>query len=92
MQPAIEATAEEEVNSQEPEVRNSFLSALSIIYLFLFSFEKESFFFFFLPRFEIMGKGSLCPEMDQWEKFHLFSTHSLESKTKIELLLLVEGM
>lgn len=50
MQPAIEATAEEEVNSQEPEVRNSFLSALSIIYLFLFSFEKESF-FFFIPRF-----------------------------------------
>ena len=39
--PDIEATAEEEVNTQKPEVRNSLLSSLSIFYPFLFPFEKK---------------------------------------------------
>ena len=39
--PDIEATAEEEVNTQKPEVRNSLLSSLSISYPFLFPFEKK---------------------------------------------------
>ena len=34
--PDIEATAEEEVNTQKPEVRNSLLSSFSLILSFFF--------------------------------------------------------